>query len=130
MMDSTFKSPDLASGDMGEAVARMLEDPETLGKIMNIAGALGGTLPTLGSQKKSEPVNDEKHEKDDHYRSEVAASGENMSGRHERVKTCDRIRLLEAMRPFLSCEKRDKLDVVIKIIGLADAAGGLYGIKK
>ena len=43
-----------------------------------------------------------------------------------RVKACDRIRLLEAMRPFLSDEKRDKLDVVIKIIGLADAAGGLY----
>jgi hypothetical protein len=30
------------------------------------------------------------------------------------------------MRPFLTEEKRDKLDVVIKIIGLADAAGGLY----
>jgi len=30
------------------------------------------------------------------------------------------------MRPFLSDEKRDKLDVVIKILGLADAAGGLY----
>jgi hypothetical protein len=106
----------------------MLEDPETLGRIMNIAGALSANGGLGGIL--SNGIGEEKETKGEGTRSEQASVGEGALKRRERVKTCDRIRLLEAMRPFLSCEKRDKLDVVIKIIGLVDAAGGLYGIRK
>ena len=37
--------------------------------------------------------------------------------------------LLEAMRPFLGDEKRAKLDTVIKLLGLAEAAGGLCSVR-
>lgn len=127
-MESDFKSPDVGSGDMGEAVARMLEDPETLGKIMNIAGALSASGGLGGLLANG--IGEEKDTKNESVKTEQVSVGESSPPHRERVKTCDRIRLLEAMRPFLSCEKRDKLDVVIKIIGLADAAGGLYGIRK
>ena len=138
-------------GDMGSVIAKMLEDPEALGKVMSLAGTLSssGLLGGLGigdnSESRSEPkqqafqeTNNTAH---DGSKYEVKKTTQNplessLPKNHEnhenhghsyrKIKSCDRIRLLEAMRPFLSDEKRDKLDVVIKIIGLADAAGGLY----
>lgn len=148
--------------DMGGAIAKLLEDPEALGKVMSIAGtlsssgilsglSLGNSTPYENSGEPSlsevgsdiEIPSDENGEKTysggDTDRSEKSGDGQNNMGhvntfreerdfgkRRNQIKTCDRIRLLEAMRPFLSDEKRGKLDVVIKIMGLADAAGGLY----
>ncbi len=145
-------------GDMGSMIAKMLEDPEALGKVMSIAGTLSssGILNglSMGENTADKEISDKEALRDTHnaegdnIRSEVKeAHSENtektyhnqnqisesslkrQSPSYRKVKSGDRIRLLEAMRPFLSDEKRDKLDVVIKIIGLADAAGGLYGRK-
>ena len=141
-------------GDMGSVIAKMLEDPEALGKVMSLAGTLSssGLLGGLGigdnSDNSSEPKQQAFQEtgntvnEGSKYEIKNTASdpiGSNIPKKHEnhenhenhghsyrKIKSCDRIRLLEAMRPFLSDEKRDKLDIVIKIIGLADAAGGLY----
>lgn len=124
-------------GDMGSMLSKLLEDPESLGKVMNIASTLSssGVLNgiSLGGSDKAE--NTEARE----IKSE-SVSKQNMpemrreesfnERRERRIRPCDRIRLLEAMRPFLSDDKRDKLEVVIKIIGLADAAGGLYSVKR
>lgn len=139
-------------GDMGSMIAKMLEDPEALGKVMSIAGTLSSSgilnglslgavsgdkevsddaesaqsnthqaLPSY-EEKQAPCLNNERSDRD-----HIDDKGiKNHTHTARRVKACDRIRLLEAMRPFLSDEKRDKLDVVIKIIGLADAAGGLY----
>ena len=139
-------------GDMGSMIAKMLEDPEALGKVMSIAGTLSssGILNGLslgdvsgdkevpddaesvqGSAQQALPPYEEKqaphlnNERSDRDHTDDK-NIKNHTHTSRRVKACDRIRLLEAMRPFLSDEKRDKLDVVIKIIGLADAAGGLY----
>ncbi len=139
-------------GDMGSVIAKMLEDPEALGKVMSLAGTLSssGLLGGLGigdnSDNSSEPkqqafqeTSNTVNESSNKYEVKNTASNplesnipknrenhENHGHSYRKIKSCDRIRLLEAMRPFLSDEKRDKLDVVIKIIGLADAAGGLY----
>lgn len=141
-------------GDMGSVIAKMLEDPEALGKVMSLAGTLSssgllGGLGAAGGEPKREEsgprsfqetgntVNDgSKYEVKNTASDPLEASlsknhenhekYENRGHSYRRIKSSDRIRLLEAMRPFLSDEKRDKLDVVIKIIGLADAAGGLY----
>ena len=129
-------------GDMGAVLSRLMEDPESLGKVMNIAsalsasGALGGMSPgnTSGAR---EPVSSDADGSDVGLQASVSASRgmseANGTGRHtntKRIRQCDRIRLLEAMRPFVSDDKRDKLEVVIKILGLADAAGDLYGNKR
>ena len=132
-------------GDMGSMIAKMLEDPEALGKVMSIAGTLSssGILNGLSLGENSEKESSGEETAND-SREENAVSTYQTQGQGQtnegvppkqslpqssprrKVKSCDRIRLLEAMRPFLSDDKRDKLDVVIKIIGLADAAGGLY----
>ena len=139
-------------GDMGSMIAKMLEDPEALGKVMSLAGTLsssglfGGLSTGDNVESRSEPkaqafqetnnsVNDSsnKYEVKKTTQNPLEANlpknrenHENHGHSYRKIKSSDRIRLLEAMRPFLADEKRDKLDVVIKIIGLADAAGGLY----
>ena len=135
-------------GDMGSMIAKMLEDPEALGKVMSLAGTLSssGLLSGLGMgdnaqesvaaeqksfQETSNTASDSsKYEVKKAPPSQTVGnlpkSHENHGHSYRKIKSSDRIRLLEAMRPFLSDDKRDKLDVVIKIIGLADAAGGLY----
>ncbi|MBE6608835.1 MAG: hypothetical protein E7633_09810 [Ruminococcaceae bacterium] len=134
------------TGDMGSMIAKMLEDPEALGKVMSLAGTLSSSGLLSGLSFGESDVNKNETEKKT-FEESGNASVENseQEGRktnqnkfveesvtknhtasHRKVKSSDRIRLLEAMRPFLSDEKRDKLDVVIKILGLADAAGGLY----
>lgn len=135
-------------GDMGSMIAKMLEDPEALGKVMSLAGTLsssgllGGLSLGDNAQESSAPEQKSFQETsntvNENNKYEVKKvppnlTVENLPKNHEnhghsyrKIKSSDRIRLLEAMRPFLADEKRDKLDVVIKIIGLADAAGGLY----
>jgi hypothetical protein len=138
-------------GDMGSMIAKMLEDPEALGRVMSLAGTLSssGLLGGLslgdnaqeGSAPEQKSFQETNSNVNDSSKYEVKKTAPNLfesntQKNHEnhenhghsprRIKSSDRIRLLEAMRPFLTEEKRDKLDVVIKIIGLADAAGGLY----
>ncbi len=140
-------------GDMGSVLSKLLEDPESLGKVMNIASALSssGALSglSLGNAGLNSINNDDgsfQNEESnkraitgDHMQTdertkqtyqEMKHDGNSNRKQGHKIRSCDRIRLLEAMRPFLSEDKRDKLEVVIKILGLADAAGGLYGIKK
>ncbi len=127
------------SGDMGAAIAKMLEDPESLGRIMSLAGTLSssGILSGLGQSDSAFENKGENQEENRNFtpkeseKSEKTRSYEREGDtrKPQRVRTCDRIRLLEAMRPFLSDARRDKLELVIKIIGLADVAGGLYGRK-
>lgn len=38
------------------------------------------------------------------------------------VGHAERIRLLQSLRPFLPCDKQEKIDFVIKLLGLLDAA--------
>ncbi len=143
-------------GDMGSMLSKLLEDPESLGKVMSIAstlsssGALNGislgnvgekngheaqeTLQNTERTKEAlhrEPMQNDGREKQtypDAKYDENSNRKRTSSGR--KIRSCDRIRLLEAMRPFISDDKRDKLEVVIKILGLADAAGGLHGIRR
>ncbi len=143
-------------GDMGSMLSKLLEDPESLGKVMSIAstlsasGALNGisfgssgekdgheSRKTLQNEERSqetlrrEPSQNDGREKQNYPDTKYAEnSGRKHTSSGNKIKSCDRIRLLEAMRPFLSEDKRDKLEVVIKILGLADAAGGLHGIRR
>ncbi len=49
--------------------------------------------------------------------------GHHKNGPH--IGHTDRIRLLQSLRPFLPEEKRDKIDFLIKLLGLLEAAEGM-----
>lgn len=70
-----------------------------------LAGAMGGSSQSPSQNK--ETGGEKKDEKAGHK---------------------DRIRLLEAMRPFVPPERRDKLDFIIKLLGLMQIANQL-GLK-
>ena len=117
------------SGDLSEMITKMLGDPENLSKVMSMVGALSASGATVGLPPASEG---EKKEETPPPKKESVPCGsaekEKVCHSRPKINQCDRIRLLEAMRPFLSDEKRVKLDTVIKLLGLAEAAGGLCSI--
>ena len=127
----------VGSGDIGEILTKMLSDPESLGKVMNMVGALSAS-GALGGLSHETPKNGDvppKTEEVSHSREKETAfvppkKQEIPCKERPKINQCDRIRLLEAMRPFLSDEKRVKLDTVIKLLGLAEAAGGLCSLKR
>lgn len=122
------------TGDMSEMLAKMLSDPEALGKVMNIASTLSASGAFSGISLGGDTSREEKPRVSDNEIKQTVAPTYDKEEKHiphrPQIRQCDRIRLLEAMRPFLGEDKRDKLDVVIKILGLAEAAGGLYSFKR
>lgn len=125
------------TGDVGEMIAKMLSDPESLGKVMNMVSALSASGGAFGDTVKEDtvpPKTEDTYQRDEPHSSLEASASARKSEKicHDRPKIsqCDRIRLLEAMRPFLGEDKRAKLDMVIKLLGLAEAAGGFYSFKR
>lgn len=126
--------------DIGEMITKMLSDPESLGKVMNMvsalsaSGSLGGVSPEVPKEEKSPPKHESAPRDRETYDSHEAHASIKMQETpcrdRPKINQCDRIRLLEAMRPFLGEDKRVKLDMVIKLLGLAEAAGGLYSFKR
>ncbi|MBE6618361.1 MAG: hypothetical protein E7626_01090 [Ruminococcaceae bacterium] len=118
--------------DIGEMITKMLSDPESLGKVMNMVGALSASGAFSGNTPEAPKIHEEapREERSDTHAVHAPIKGHEAHHRERpRVNQCDRIRLLEAMRPFLGEDKRAKLDMVIKLLGLAEAAGGLYSFK-
>ena len=112
-------------------IAKLSESPAIMSAISGLAGnnqkpppksdALSSILDMLGSEKHSE----EKKE------SEKRSSGLNISsifGSQEEIK--NRIILLNAVRPYLSEERRQRLEAVIRLLKLAElgALGSALGI--
>ena len=112
-------------------IAKLSESPGIMSAISGLAGnnqkpppksdALSSILDMLGSEKHSE----EKKE------SEKRSSGLNISsifGSQEEIK--NRIILLNAVRPYLSEERRQRLEAVIRLLKLAElgALGSALGI--
>lgn len=75
--------------------------------------SLGDLLSGLTGQKHESDRSEREHHPAEHEKSKPSAP---------RVCHADRIRLLQSLRPFLPCDKQEKIDFVIKLLGLLDAA--------
>ena len=117
------------SGDISEIITKMLGDPENLSKVMSMVGALSASGMTVGLPPEKEKIHVEENLPPKKESEPRGGEKEKICSSRPKINQCDRIRLLEAMRPFLGDEKRAKLDTVIKLLGLAEAAGGLCSVK-
>jgi len=93
---------------LASAVAGIASDPELMEKLRAAAGGLTGPAAPEEENSDSPPP-----------ARRPARSG----------AASDRKRLLEALRPFLSPERREKTDLLINVISLADS-GVLDMLKK
>ena len=124
--------------DIGN-LQRLTEDPEFMSKAMNIASMLSKTdmFKNLGSMQNSDDLSGTLSRMQTESSTQqagglpgfaapennVRASSGRPSGTHEQ-----RIQLLEAMRPFVPEDRRNKIDFIIKLLGLMQVANEL-GLK-
>lgn len=113
--------------DFQAKLNRVLSDPETMAKIMSLAGASGATSPSsqpagqTSSAASSEPVTE-------NGIGGAAAAAElpflrEQSG-DKRVLT-----LLSSLRPLLREERQDRIDRLTKLMTVASVIGPLLGRK-
>ena len=93
--------------DLSELLSKAMENPEMLARATELAKSLSGSgLFTKEDEKSGTEIRAREEKKDNNP-----------------VKG-DRIQLLEALKPFVRDDKRDKIDMVIKLMKIASLAGG------
>ena len=96
-------------------------DPNLIGTLMSVLGQSGST-PPINEAKATETRTEgaQRTENGDHSRG--GESAENILSRLLGGKTDseNRIRLLNALRPYLGEERREKLDLILKLLKLAE----------
>lgn len=121
------------NADIGDIVNKLAENPETLKKLMSVAGNLFANDTGVGTNERKQTEYYDRHEhKDtnecyecDRFNSEKRCNDshtdnicEKNERRHHRNDAEDLIRLLIALKPYVSDDRCSKIDGVIKILKL------------
>ncbi len=113
--------------DVSEKIAKLLEDPESLKMISEIAGSfIGGTSPNNDDAKKDLIPLHEKTEQDTHDNSQLYDSTVLSATIGKLINGSDienTVRLVTALRPYMSARRRESADSVIRILGIMKIVG-------
>ncbi|MGM9636472.1 MAG: hypothetical protein ACI3YK_00640 [Eubacteriales bacterium] len=134
---------------MGDLLKKVMENPELLSGAMNMAsvlassGALNNLFPkkTDEMSQRQEPIRDWQGDPEPHGTRQIPCDRLPPSeDREECKKECppkpphrqkighkERIALLEAMRPFISPDKKDRLELLIRLLEVMELAEGMGG---
>lgn len=110
--------------DSSDILKSALANPEMLAKAMSVAKELAssGALSGIMGNMQNDSVNSEKaaHDKPKNDFSEKDSECEKTPKppKSDDITDKDRIRLLEALKPYVKPDKRDKLETVINLMGL------------
>lgn len=113
-------------GGMGDLLKGISENPEMLSKAMNIAsmlassGALDSMTGMTGMTGKTGMTGEVPKESSTVPPLQTASEGAGKKGGYR-----ERIALLEAMRPFISDAKKDRLELLIRILGVMELYDGV-----
>lgn len=120
--------------DLSEMINKLTADPEMLGRIMNMASAIMGNMPEQKPQEPKEAANKEESPKLNVDMLPLLlgnlGGGKTESGAHTAAKHGSQTALLTALKPYMSSERSEKIDTIIKVLKLAEIAGGILGNKE
>lgn len=129
---------------MGDLLKKVMENPELLSGAMNMASVLAssGALNNLFAKKTDEmpPQSDPIRDWQPNSPRQVPCDrqGQSEDRREEGRRECppqsrpkighkERTALLEAMRPFISPDKKDRLELLIRLLEIMELAGEMGG---
>ena len=127
-----------ANPDLSGMLGQLLQNPQAMGQVIQMADTLrrSGGFGTADSDRADGIVqsNDGTSEGNLGGMNNFGGKGEsdenwgNGKGGAHGVSESDRTHLLQALKPFLSDERQEKADTIIRIMGLLGAAGkmGLF----
>lgn len=91
-------------------ISQVLNDPERMAQIMSLAQSLSGALPGLGGGQEPEKSGDNNPAPPAFDASALAGLMQQATAGGQREKA-----LFEALKPFVSPERRDKIDRALQI---------------
>lgn len=122
----------MSSPDISSVISGVLKDPEMLSRIMGVAANLSAS--GIFGDSKSESIPTESEPKAENAPlSHDSAPREDLSTKNERSfndSSEKRRALLCALKPFFSEKRRDKIDFILKVLALLDAADSFNKPKK
>ena len=122
------------SPDISSLLSGVLKDPEMLSKIMGVAANLSSS--GIFSELKNESIPTESEPRSENTVSQANASGASVFSDPKRNESSfkdsaeKRRALLYALKPFLGEKRRDKIDFILKVLALLDAADSFNKPKK
>ena len=134
-------------------LSKLLNDPAALSSVMNIAGSLMNNLPKETAESGAEPSNVQPEPISENDGGNVSTSANSSDGAvptsspqsmpdlsalsalakiagNGNKKSDPRCNLLNALRPYMSHGRTEKIDMMIKALGLAELADGFLNNKK
>lgn len=127
--------------DLSGIISKLTEDPETLGKVMNLASSLMGNMQADTSESTQTSTSPPENNHESSSENQASAFDPTMlasllgglgatagNKKDNGGKSGDsRTALLLALKPYMSEERAEKIDMMIKAMKLANIAGGLLG---
>lgn len=112
---------DNAQGDFAAAFSKILEDPEALKSVIGIASKLKSS-GILDGEDRKERTELSYSAPDEAYGGTGGGKAAIPAGRTAAGTGDDRKELLRALRPYISKERREKLDAILRILDLLETA--------
>lgn len=118
VLDDLMKTP--TEGGRPSSSANSYAPPQNASPdLSSVGNLLAGLMNDRSKPSEHDAQRDKPREHDVQPPSEHS---EHPSQHAPHVGHTERIRLLQSLRPFLPCDKQEKLDFVIKLLGLLEAA--------
>ena len=116
-------SPEL---DLGSAMSKLLENPEMMSRVKELAGMLGGSSVPHEANIPSDAASSAPQKSDNASDSVTAASHPGHTDAPSAKHTAENTALLKALKPYLSDARREKADYLIQmlqLLSLVDLSG-------
>ena len=114
--------------EIGSVLNNLLSDPGALSGIMQMAGSLLGNADKNDTEQKSTEVSKELTVPQEDTQSSTEAQLPDLSVLAgllgNKSKHDPRCELLSALRPFVNSHRSERIDQLIKLLRIADAASG------
>ena len=139
------------NNDIGAMLAKLLEDPAALSRVMSLAGTLMNNIPkdSPNEAQTSAPIESYAQPPTQVNTEEVAEDVPTFASNQESSspdlsalkaltglsglggkKSDPRCNLLNSLRPYMGHGRAEKIDMMIKALNLAELAGGFLNNKK
>lgn len=124
------------SNDIGSAIGKLLEDPETLSRLMSVAGGImegmkqeQGEAPHSETGERaasdgSEPHTEAFSRQDSINTADTAKLITSLLGGIKPNANDPRCALLYALKPYLGKQRAERIDTLVKALGVSELASG------
>lgn len=127
----------MENNDIGNVLGKLLEDPETLSRLMTVAGGIMEGMKLEGQSERADHGSDRSDDEKGSEQSDEATAQPIKDNTADTAKLIasllggikpkandPRCALLYALKPYLSSQRAERIDTLVKALGVTELASG------